>query len=234
MAELPAHVAANVLTRLNRLRMPALIATKRDGGELSDEALEAFVAGVAAGVVPAEQIGAMLMAIYLRGLSARETSVLTQAMRYSGEVRLHGNRTRKKRRRRRKRRRRGKEERKERSEGEKMRDRAEQSTRKHHRRERNSFSNPGPCPRGWLSLEQLLSHVPISFFCIIILVLLFLLLSLRLRCWGLRAYRVFLPRCCNGQRTTGWWWTSTRLAAWATRSACPSCRRSWRTGSRSP
>lgn len=67
------------------MRMVDLIASKRDGGELSTEAIQWFVKGVAAGTVPDYQAAALLMAIYLRGMSRRETVDLTLAMTHSGE-----------------------------------------------------------------------------------------------------------------------------------------------------
>ena len=62
----------------------ALIAIKRDGLELSDQQIDSFVSGVADGRIPDYQAAAMLMAIYLRGMSPRETARLTAAMLHSG------------------------------------------------------------------------------------------------------------------------------------------------------
>jgi pyrimidine-nucleoside phosphorylase len=73
------------------LAVPALIARKRDGGELDDEALRAIVAGATSGAVPDYQIAALLMAIFWRGLSARELGTWLDAMVKSGDrLRLDG------------------------------------------------------------------------------------------------------------------------------------------------
>ncbi|XP_064361441.1 thymidine phosphorylase [Dromaius novaehollandiae] len=66
--------------------IPALIRRKRDGERLSDEEIERFVQGVTAGTVQEGQIGAMLMAIRLRGMDAEETLALTRAMAASGRA----------------------------------------------------------------------------------------------------------------------------------------------------
>ncbi|XP_012943459.1 thymidine phosphorylase [Aplysia californica] len=67
------------------VRYPDLIAKKRDGQELSDEEIQMFVQGVAKEDMGDSQIGAMLMAIFLRGMSTREVTTLTQEMVNSGE-----------------------------------------------------------------------------------------------------------------------------------------------------
>jgi pyrimidine-nucleoside phosphorylase len=61
-----------------------IIAKKRDGGELSAEEIALFVRGVVEGRVPDYQASAWLMAVYLRGMTDRETLDLTLAMRDSG------------------------------------------------------------------------------------------------------------------------------------------------------
>jgi pyrimidine-nucleoside phosphorylase len=61
------------------------IARKRDGGRLDAAAIGRFVTGAATEDLPPEQLAAMLMAIYLRGLDAGETAELTAAMTDSGE-----------------------------------------------------------------------------------------------------------------------------------------------------
>ena len=63
-----------------------LIAHKRDGGELATAQIEYFVEGVAREQIADYQIAAMLMAIYLRGMSRRETVDLTLAMARSGDT----------------------------------------------------------------------------------------------------------------------------------------------------
>ncbi len=62
------------------------IAKKRDGFELSRPEIEAFVLGATNGHVGDEQLAAMLMAICIRGASARETQDLVGTMRDSGAL----------------------------------------------------------------------------------------------------------------------------------------------------
>jgi pyrimidine-nucleoside phosphorylase len=64
----------------------AIIARKRDGHELTSEEITAFVAGVTHGGWADYQATALLMAIYLRGMTPSETSCLTTAMLHSGTV----------------------------------------------------------------------------------------------------------------------------------------------------
>jgi pyrimidine-nucleoside phosphorylase len=63
-----------------------IIARKRDGGELDEARLRAFVTGVVTGSIPAYQASALLMAIVLRGLSPAETLGLARAMVDSGKT----------------------------------------------------------------------------------------------------------------------------------------------------
>src|SRR5689334_5777099 len=62
-----------------------LIARKRDGGVLSDAEWQFFARGVAADAFPDYQIGAFLMACFVRGLTSAETVALTDAMLRSGK-----------------------------------------------------------------------------------------------------------------------------------------------------
>jgi pyrimidine-nucleoside phosphorylase len=68
------------------IRAAELIQRKRDGGELGDEELSDLVLGFTRGEVPDYQLAAFCMAVYFRGLSARETHALTDAMVRSGET----------------------------------------------------------------------------------------------------------------------------------------------------
>jgi pyrimidine-nucleoside phosphorylase len=61
-----------------------LIYTKKMGGALSDDQIDFWVKGVAAGQVPDEQSAALLMAICWQGMDVRETLALTLSMRDSG------------------------------------------------------------------------------------------------------------------------------------------------------
>ncbi len=63
-----------------------IIAWKRDGHELDEGRLQAFVTGVVDGSVPAYQASALLMAIVLRGFSPIETVALARAMVDSGKT----------------------------------------------------------------------------------------------------------------------------------------------------
>ncbi|MGD9559753.1 MAG: thymidine phosphorylase [Oscillospiraceae bacterium] len=68
------------------MRMYDIIAKKRDGGALGDAEIAFVVDGTTAGTIPDYQMAALLMAIYLRGMDAHETAVLTGAMARSGDV----------------------------------------------------------------------------------------------------------------------------------------------------
>ena len=63
-----------------------IIRTKRDGGELSREQIEVLVAGLADASIPAEQVSALAMAIFLNSMSFEEAATLTIAMANSGTV----------------------------------------------------------------------------------------------------------------------------------------------------
>jgi thymidine phosphorylase len=63
-----------------------IIRRKRDGGELDDEQINFFVRGLADDSIPAEQVSALAMAIFLNSMTFEETSKLTLAMASSGTV----------------------------------------------------------------------------------------------------------------------------------------------------
>ncbi|HEV8632757.1 MAG TPA: thymidine phosphorylase [Chloroflexota bacterium] len=63
----------------------AVIAKKRDGGELTREEIAWFVGGFVRGEVTDYQASAWLMAICCRGMTPRETADLTDVMAASGE-----------------------------------------------------------------------------------------------------------------------------------------------------
>jgi thymidine phosphorylase len=63
-----------------------LIRRKRDGGELTAGEVSELVAGIADGSVTDAQVGALAMAIFLRGMTAQERVALTGAMTRSGDV----------------------------------------------------------------------------------------------------------------------------------------------------
>ncbi len=66
------------------MRMYDVIKKKRDGGELSTEEINFFVTGFVEGSIPDYQVSALLMAIYYKGMTNRETRDLTFAIRDSG------------------------------------------------------------------------------------------------------------------------------------------------------
>ncbi len=63
-----------------------IIRTKRDGGSLSLDQIEFFVAGLADESIPAEQVSSLAMAIFLNGFTKTEAAQLTRAMSRSGVV----------------------------------------------------------------------------------------------------------------------------------------------------
>lgn len=66
------------------MRALDIIRLKRDGQLLTREAIDAFVAGVTDGTWPDYQVSALLMAIFLKGMTLEEATDLTQAMVNSG------------------------------------------------------------------------------------------------------------------------------------------------------
>jgi len=63
-----------------------VIARKRDGAELDRAEIAAFVTGSVDGSWADYQLSALLMAIFMRGMTPRETALLTEAMLKSGVV----------------------------------------------------------------------------------------------------------------------------------------------------
>ncbi len=66
------------------MRMYDIIKKKRDGQELSTNEIDFFVSGFVDGSIPDYQVASLLMAIYYKGMSKRETKDLTFAVRDSG------------------------------------------------------------------------------------------------------------------------------------------------------
>jgi pyrimidine-nucleoside phosphorylase len=70
---------------LDGTRPSELIARKREGGELTEEQLEAMVTGMLAGRVSEAQMAALLMAGVINGFTTREATALTRILWRSGE-----------------------------------------------------------------------------------------------------------------------------------------------------
>ncbi|MEB2287614.1 MAG: thymidine phosphorylase [Anaerolineae bacterium] len=67
------------------MRATDIIEKKRDGDELSAAEIQWFISGFTNGEIPDYQAAAWLMAVFLRGMTRRETLDLTLAMAASGE-----------------------------------------------------------------------------------------------------------------------------------------------------
>lgn len=68
------------------MRMLDILEHKRWKKELTDEEIAFFVSGFTKGEIPDYQASALLMAICLSGMTAREIAVLTDCMAHSGEM----------------------------------------------------------------------------------------------------------------------------------------------------
>jgi thymidine phosphorylase len=71
--------------RMSHFDAPTVIRTKRDGGRLSDAAIDWVIDAYTRGQVADEQMSALLMAVFLRGMDYGETARWTAAMVASGE-----------------------------------------------------------------------------------------------------------------------------------------------------
>ncbi len=63
-----------------------IITRKRDGNALSEQELHFFIDGYTKGSIPDYQMSALLMAVFLNGMTPEETHALTQIMLHSGMV----------------------------------------------------------------------------------------------------------------------------------------------------
>ena len=68
------------------MRTVDIIAKKRDGHELGRDEINFVIRGYTNGEIADYQVAALLMAIYMRGMSSEETVALTEAMLHSGEI----------------------------------------------------------------------------------------------------------------------------------------------------
>ncbi len=67
------------------MRMYDIINKKRDGGELTKDEINYFIRGYTKNEIPDYQVAALLMSIYFRKMSKKETINLTKAMLNSGD-----------------------------------------------------------------------------------------------------------------------------------------------------
>ena len=68
------------------MRMYDIIENKRNGKELTGEEIEFFVKGYTDGKIPDYQASAFCMAVYFKGMTEKETVILTKAMANSGDT----------------------------------------------------------------------------------------------------------------------------------------------------
>lgn len=66
--------------------MIEIIEKKKQGQVLTEEEITFFVEGYTNDNIPDYQMSALLMAIYFKGMDREETSLLTKAMQYSGDI----------------------------------------------------------------------------------------------------------------------------------------------------
>ena len=63
-----------------------IIEKKRDGKELTRDEIAFFISGFTSGSIPDYQMSALAMAIYFRGMSFEEVTILTDVMMRSGKT----------------------------------------------------------------------------------------------------------------------------------------------------
>ena len=68
------------------MRMYDIIAKKRDGQELSEKEIVYVIKGYVDGSIPDYQMAAFLMAVYLRGMTEKETHFMTNEVAHSGDM----------------------------------------------------------------------------------------------------------------------------------------------------
>ena len=68
------------------VRATDLIQKKKEGFELSEDEIRFLISGYTDGTIPDYQMSAFAMAVCFRGMTDRETVILTDAMAHSGET----------------------------------------------------------------------------------------------------------------------------------------------------
>ena len=68
------------------MNVAKIIRSKRDGEELTKEDIDGLIEGFTSGEVPEYQMSAFAMAVYFKGMTSAETTLLTRAMIDSGET----------------------------------------------------------------------------------------------------------------------------------------------------
>lgn len=68
------------------MRMYDIIENKRNGKELTDDEIKFFINGYTDGSIPDYQASALCMAVYFKGMTEKETVILTEAMANSGDT----------------------------------------------------------------------------------------------------------------------------------------------------
>lgn len=68
------------------MRMYDIIVKKRNGKELTENEIKFFVTGYVNGEIPDYQMSALLMAIYFKGMTSKETANLTMCMANCGDI----------------------------------------------------------------------------------------------------------------------------------------------------
>jgi len=63
-----------------------ILRKKRDGGTLTRDEIEFWISGTVSGSIPDYQVSALLMALFLRGMTDEEAAVLTDVMAHSGSM----------------------------------------------------------------------------------------------------------------------------------------------------
>ena len=69
-----------------KMNIIEIIAKKRDGKELNKEEIDYFIQGYTKGEITDYQASALVMAIYIQGMTDQEITDLTMAMAHSGEI----------------------------------------------------------------------------------------------------------------------------------------------------